>query len=72
MAERYSEVWRGEVERWLDDEYVKRGVDPAVSKGASEALLNEVELTTAAESREAWERLMGIMQKGEGEDSAKQ
>ncbi len=40
--------------------------------GASEALLNEVEFTTAGESREAWELLMGIMQKGEGEDSAKQ
>ncbi len=65
-AERYSELWRGEAERWLDDEYVKRGLDPAVSRAASEALLKEIESTTVAESREAWERLMGILQKDEG------
>ncbi len=66
-AENYSELWRGEVERWLDEEYVKRGLDPAVCKAASEGLLDELESTTEAESRGAWERLVGMMKKDEGE-----
>lgn len=66
-AERYSELWRHEVERWLDEEDERRGFDPAVSKAASEALLSELEETTEKDSREAWERLMAIMRKDEQE-----
>lgn len=66
-AERYSELWRQEVERWLDEEHERRGFDPAVSKAASEALLSELEQTTEKESREGWERLMAIMRKDEQE-----
>jgi hypothetical protein len=55
------------VERWLDEEHERRGFDPAVSKAASEVLLTELEQTTEKESREAWERLMVLMQKDEEE-----
>lgn len=64
-AERYSELWRFEAEKWIDGEYVKRGVDPAVIKAASDGLLNELERTTESGSREAWERLMEVMGKDE-------
>lgn len=66
-AEHYSELWRGDVEKWLDEEYVRRGLDPAVSRAASDALLTELESTTDSASREAWERLVELMQKDEGE-----
>ncbi|MHC4462942.1 MAG: hypothetical protein ACYS30_16165 [Planctomycetota bacterium] len=36
-AERYSELWRQEFERWLDEEHERRGFDPALSKAASGA-----------------------------------
>ncbi|MHC4620437.1 MAG: hypothetical protein ACYTEQ_22035 [Planctomycetota bacterium] len=62
-AERYSELWRHEADEWLDEEYRRRGLDPGVSKAASEALLTELEQTTEKESRETWERLVGVMRK---------
>ena len=62
----YSEVWRFEAEKWIDGEYVKRGVDPSVVQAASDALLNELERTMESASRDAWERLMEIMSKDEG------
>ena len=65
-VERYSELWRFEAEKWIDGEYVKRGVDPSVVQAASDALLNELERTMESASRDAWERLMEIMSKDEG------
>ncbi len=62
-AENFSELWRKQVEQWIDEQYEKRGFDPDKSRAASEALLGELQNTTDAETRGAWQRLMDLWPK---------
>lgn len=63
--ERYSEMWRHEVERWLDEEYNEKGFDPDISRAVSESLLKELQETTDAETRSAWQRFLDVLKKDE-------
>ena len=60
---RYSEMWRAEFERWMDEQHENHGFDPVATKAASETLLHELEGTTDDAAREPWERLMGLVRK---------
>ena len=64
--ERYSELWRMEFDWWVDKQYKKRGFDPVAAKAASEALAEELQNTTDAEARRAWERLAALLSKERG------
>ncbi|MDP2898780.1 MAG: hypothetical protein Q8Q12_19760 [bacterium] len=61
--ERYSELWRMEFDWWVDKRYKKRGFDPVAAKAASEALAEELQKTTDAQARTAWERLVALLSK---------
>ena len=56
----YSEFWRGEFERWLDQRYKEASVDRAKAEAAGQALLQELQATADANVQRAWERLMQV------------
>jgi nitric oxide synthase oxygenase domain/subunit len=68
--ERYSELWRMELDQWVEKQYKKRGFDPVGAKTASEALAEELQKTTDAEVREAWEWLVALLSKLRGEQGS--
>ena len=61
----YSELWRMRFDRWVERQREKHGFDPDASKAASEALLQELEQTADTATREAWERLLSLLRKGQ-------
>ncbi|MCP4607861.1 MAG: hypothetical protein GY845_04005 [Planctomycetes bacterium] len=63
--ENYSELWRGQVEQWIDEQHKQRGFDPKTTRAASESLLKELQETTDVETRSAWQRLMDLLKKDE-------
>ena len=58
---RYSEVQRQKVHKWIDEKYREQGFDPDAAEAASDALCEQLEQTTKAEARSAWERLAVLM-----------
>jgi hypothetical protein len=67
-AANYSELWRMRFDRWVDKQHEKHGFDPDASKAESEALLSQFEQTTDTATREAWERLLSLLRKGQPKD----
>jgi hypothetical protein len=55
-ATRYSELWRHQFGRWIDEQYRRRGVNPAKVEAAGERLRKELELLEI-EERKSWEKL---------------
>jgi hypothetical protein len=60
---RYSELQRQKVHAWIDECFLAEGLDPYVAEAASNAFCQELEQTTAADARAAWERLADLMRK---------
>jgi len=58
---RYSEVQRRRVHEWIDEHYREHGYDPDAAEAASDALVDELEATTDAQSRQSWEKLAGLL-----------
>jgi len=54
---RYSEVHRQKFHAWIDRRYREEGLDPDAAEAAGDALCRELEATTAADARAAWERM---------------
>lgn len=61
----YSELWRKQVEKWIDEQYEQRGFDPQQARASSESVLKELQETTDEETRNAWERLLNVLKKEE-------
>jgi len=68
-VERYSELWRMEFDRWVDEQYEQRGIDPLAARSASEALLSELNKSADADCRRAWERLLSLLRPGKRDDT---
>lgn len=66
----YSELWRKRFDRWVDEQHEKHGFDPDASKAASEALLSQLEQTADTATREAWERLLPLLSKGQPKEAS--
>ncbi len=56
----YSEFWRSEFERWLDQRYKDANIDRAKAEAAGQALLQELQATADANVQRAWERLVQV------------
>ena len=61
----YSELWRKQVEKWIDEQYEQRGFDPGLARASSESVLKELQETTDDEAKKAWQRLLDVMKKEE-------
>lgn len=59
--ENFSELWRNQVEQWIDAKYQQHGFNPDQTRAASEALLKELQTTTGKETRGAWQRLLEVL-----------
>jgi hypothetical protein len=70
-AGRYSELWRLKFHRWLDEEYHAGGFHPEQAEAAGERLREELQRTTDAHARAAWERLRDRMLGGKGRTGEK-
>lgn len=65
---RYSELQRRRVHQWIDARYREEGIDPDQAEAASEKLMDELEATTDASVRGAWEHLRELLKEGEVAD----
>ena len=59
----YSELWRKQVEQWINEQYDQKGFDAQKYRAASEAMLQELLKTTDNETRGAWQRLLDVLPK---------
>jgi hypothetical protein len=59
--ERYSEVQRQRVERWIDSEAQGHGLDPDRIEEASKRLMDELEKSQDVGTRRQWERLTELL-----------
>ena len=66
-ATRYSELWRTQFHDWIDRQYREHGLDPDRAEAAGERLREELENTTEAKARGAWERLVALVKQSEAE-----
>ena len=57
---RYSELQRLKVLGWIDERYAEEGLDPDAAEAAGDALCRQLEATTDADARSAWERLRDL------------
>jgi hypothetical protein len=57
---RYSELQRLKFHAWIDEKYREEGFDPDAAEAAGDALMQELEQTTDAAARGAWERLTDL------------
>jgi hypothetical protein len=64
---RYSELQRQKLHAWIDAQYREQGFDPDKAEAAGDALMQELEQTTAAAAQGSWERLKESL--AEGSDS---
>src|SRR5262245_19133814 len=64
-AARYSELWRLRFHDWIDGQYQQAGLDADQAEKAGEALRSELESTTEAGARGAWERLAQLLSQDE-------
>lgn len=60
-AGRFLELYRQRFHRWIDERYREAGLDPDAAEAAGDALRNELERTTDAGARAAWERLAELL-----------
>jgi len=58
---RYSEVHRQKFHDWIDRRYREEGLDPDVAEAAGDALCRELEATTTADARAAWEQMANVL-----------
>ena len=65
---RYSELQRQKLHQWIDKKYREEGFDPDAAEAAGDKLLDELEQTTDAAARDAWQRLTQLT--GDGSNSA--
>jgi hypothetical protein len=65
-AKRYTELWGWKFHQWIDGQYRQAGFDPDQAEAAGEALRAELERTTDANARAAWERLRQLLTKETG------
>lgn len=56
-AQRYSELWRFRLDRWIDEQYQNQQIDINQARIAGEELRRQLEETTDPEIRAAWERV---------------
>ena len=61
---RYSELQRLGIHDWIDEHYREHGYDPDAAEASSDALVDELEATTDAQSRQSWEKLAGLLKAG--------
>ena len=54
---RYADLWRLKFHKWVDEQYRHHGLDPDQAEAAGDALRQELEQTTDATARAAWEQL---------------
>lgn len=59
---RISELKRQKLHRWIDERYRQEGFDPEAAEAAGDALCDELQSTTDAEARSAWQRLLELIQ----------
>ncbi len=60
---RYSELQRQKVHAWIDECFLEEGLEPDAAEAASNAFCRELEETTAADARAAWEHMAKLMRK---------
>jgi hypothetical protein len=65
-AQRYTELWRLKFHQWIDGQYRQAGFDPDQAEVVGGALRAELERTTDANARAAWERLRQLLTKDAG------
>jgi len=59
---RISELQRQKLHQWIDQRYREEGFDPDAAEAAGDALCDELQATTDAEARGAWQRLLELFQ----------
>jgi len=59
-AKRYSELWRHKFHKWIDDQYVKHGLDPKQAETFSLALRREIDSVKNPAARASWERVVRL------------
>ena len=62
---RYSELERRKIHEWIDEKYREEGFDPDAAEAASNALCDQLEQTTDADARLAWERLREMVRRND-------
>ncbi len=63
---RYSELERRKVHEWIDEKYREEGFLPDAAEAASDALCDQLEKTTNADARSAWEGLTELIKRSNG------
>ena len=70
-AKRYSELWRLQFHKWIDEQYRGHGLDPDATEAAGNALRRELEAITETKARKSWERFATLLREDK-RDSAEE
>jgi len=62
VGKRFSDLYLEKVHGWIDERCRQEGLDPAAVEAAADALCAELQSTTDADARAAWERLAELVQ----------